>query len=108
MRIRQLFLFAFVLMFTFSCSGSPQGLDDDERRFAGFYAEYLLLTSVHMDDTAVPVRLADDGELDSLLSRHGIGMDDVERLVQRFASDPERWRLVLETARDSLESWGGR
>lgn len=109
MRIRQLFLLAFVLTFTFSCSGPPQGLDDDERRFAGFYARYLLLTSVYVDDdTTRPVRMADSAELDSLLNQHGLAMEDVDRLVQRFASDPERWRLVLEAARDSLEFSGGR
>ncbi|ANT64997.1 MULTISPECIES: hypothetical protein [Prosthecochloris] len=108
MSIRQLFLFAFVLSFAFSCSGPSRGLDEDERRFAGFYADYLLMTSVHTDDATVPVRLAGAEELDSLLSKHGIGKAVVEQLVQRFESDPERWRVVLEAARDSLQASGGR
>ncbi len=95
------------LFFSVGCSqGEPPALDDADRHFAAFYADYLVLAGVQ-DSPAGPVSDPGFGALDSLLQVHELTIGEFSQLAHRYQQDPLLWKQVLQEVRFFLKQKNG-
>lgn len=70
--------------------------------FAAFYADCLLLSGVA--DPAGPATAEPSArEIDALLVRHSLSPGEFKKLVERYRSRPDLWRVVLDEIRSKLK-----
>ncbi len=81
----------------------PSPLAASDSLFAAVYADYLLLSGV-ADPGGRPVpEERSTREIDLLLERHGLPPREFGKLVERYRSRPELWRVVLDEVRSKLK-----
>ena len=96
-------LSAFLLPLSTGCSeGKPPSLDDADKRFAAFYADYLLYSGVAADDADSGISVKSE-ELDSLLATHGLSAKDFNERADTYRIKPKLWKAVLTEVRDILQ-----
>ena len=75
----------------------PIILGQDDARVAGFYCDYLILSGVAPGVGGVlQLVQLDSADLDTLLVRHYMTRESLNRMVLVYKRNPERWRAVLE------------
>jgi len=93
-------IFGFVL---FGCGEKkPSAPDKDDIRFAGFYADYLLLSGVASDNEDIHLTSISSAELTKLLERHYLTKEVLNRKTQVYKDNPELWKAVLVQVREDI------
>lgn len=95
-----------VVLFMFLAQGCTKDdqplLQDADKRFAAFYADYLLLSGIASSEPD-NVSLVDGKYIDSLLVVHALTIEDFNKLVDTYKDDPRLWRAVLREVKNKLQ-----
>ncbi|NEX14273.1 MAG: hypothetical protein C1941_06230 [Prosthecochloris sp.] len=80
---------------------APYELSQADKRFASFYADYMLLSGVTdsaRDSVAVPGRQT----IDSLLDVHSLTMKEFNERAEKYRQEPKLWRAILLEVKNNL------
>lgn len=96
------FAVVFFLAFAQGCArkDSPV-LQEGDKRFAAFYADYLVLSGI--SSTGTERFFWPGGDLiDSLFDVHGLTLESFNELSDTYRENPKRWRAVLKEVKNNL------
>lgn len=78
-------------------------LGENDRRYAAFYADYLVLSGVSSDgNDSEPV--PEGEQVDSLLIVHGLTLFEFNERSDAYSSNPGLWRAVLLEVKNRLKA----
>ncbi|MCW8795551.1 MAG: hypothetical protein OQK67_00635 [Chlorobium sp.] len=80
---------------------APYELSQTDKRFAAFYADYMLLSGVAdsaRDSVAVPGMQT----IDSLLDVHTLTMKEFNERAETYRQEPKLWRAILLEVKNNL------
>lgn len=104
--IRIYFRFIAVVFFMFFSQGcaksDPPALNEADKRFAAFYADYMLLSGVAVSE-ADSVALTGIQEIDSLLDAHALTIQVFNERADAYRQEPKLWRAVLLEVKNNLQ-----
>lgn len=91
------------MFFLQGCTKSdPPALNEADKRFAAFYADYMLLSGVAVSE-ADSVALAGIQEIDSLLDTHALTIQVFNERADAYRQEPKLWRAVLLEVKNNLQ-----
>lgn len=91
------------LFFAQGCAESDlPALNSTDKRFAAFYADYLMLSGVAVDE-ADSVAVMGVKELDSLFAVHALTRQAFNERAGRYRREPRLWKAVLLEVRGNLQ-----
>lgn len=91
------------MFFLQGCAKSdPSALNEADKRFAAFYADYMLLSGVAVSE-ADSVALAGIQEIDSLLDAHALTIQVFNERADAYRQEPKLWRAVLLEVKNNLQ-----
>ncbi|WP_110022078.1 hypothetical protein [Prosthecochloris marina] len=95
-----------VLLFIFfgqGCTRSEQPvLSEADRKFAAFYADYLVLSGVTVSESE-NVSLIGGKHIDSLFEIHALTFEGFNERTDVYKENPKLWRAVLLQVRNNLQ-----
>lgn len=74
-------------------------LDDTDRCFAGFYSDYLVHSGVSAHEEDVVLAPLPEKELEAMLARHALSRERMEKRLELYRKQPQRWKRVVELVR---------
>ncbi|MCG8377490.1 MAG: hypothetical protein MI702_13515 [Chlorobiales bacterium] len=91
------------MFFLQGCAKSdPPALNEADKRFAAFYADYMLLSGVAVGE-ADSVALTGIQEIDSLLDAHALTIQVFNERADAYRQEPKLWRAVLLEVKNNLQ-----
>ena len=81
---------------------APYELSQADKRFAAFYADYMLLSGITesaRDSVAVPGMQ----KIDSLLEVHTLTMKEFNEQAEKYRQEPKHWRAILLEVKNNLK-----
>jgi hypothetical protein len=93
---------ACVLMLASCGLQSGPKLDATDRKFAGFYSDYLVRSGTTSPDSSAQGVVMNSRDLDTLFVRHGIDQKSFDAKLRAYSKDPALWREVLMLVRKDL------
>lgn len=90
------------MFFMQGCSqNDPSELTETDKRFAAFYADYLVLSGVAANE-ADSVALMGAQDIDSLLEVHALSWQAFNERVDTYRQEPKLWKAVLLEVKNNL------
>ena len=96
--------FMLALFLAQGCSQEDQlVLHEDDKKFAAFYADYLVLSGI-ADDESESDSLIGGRYLDSLFDVHALSLERFNERADIYKEDPKLWRAVLQEVKGKLQN----
>lgn len=76
-------------------------LQESDKRFAAFYADYLVLSGISPKG-AERLSLPGSDLIDSLFDVHGLTLESFNELSDTYRENPKLWRAVLKEVKNNL------
>lgn len=93
----------FLIFFSLGCARQDQPvLHEKDRKFAAFYADYLVLSGI-AGDTEDSDSLIGGKNLDSLFEVHALSLESFNERTDVYKENPKLWRAVLQEVKDKLQ-----
>ncbi len=100
---RRSFCALLLIVVASGCSRQDKAvLNERDRKFSAFYADYLVLTGI-ADDGPEPDSLIGGGSLDSLFGVHGLSLESFNERTDEYRENPKLWRAVLQEVKEKLQ-----
>ncbi len=100
------FTCAVTVLFMFFAQGceskDPSALNEEDKKFAMFYADYLVLSGVAAGDSET-VSQVGNKSLDSLFDAHALTLDDFNKRTNIYQQEPRLWKAVLLEVKKNLK-----
>ena len=94
------------MLFMEGCTQQVQPkLGSDDKKFAAFYADYLILSGVASDESET-VSLVGGRDIDSLFEVHALTLERFNELADAYKEEPRLWRAVLLEVKNNLQENG--
>ncbi len=105
-RAFRIYICTVAVVFLFFAQGCGENdlpaLNNTDKRFAAFYADYLMLSGVAVDEVD-SVAVMGVRELDSLFAVHALTRKAFNERADRYRREPKLWKAVLLEVRNNLE-----